>query len=71
MEKYLVPDQVGEGDVTEQWQRFKKEFALFLTALGKDKADSAVKLVMFLRVMGPSINDVYGAFVRGGRRQRF
>ena len=29
MEKYLVPDQVGEGDVTEQWQRFKKEFALF------------------------------------------
>ena len=61
MEKYLVPDQVGEGDITEQWQRFKKEFALFLTALGKDKADSAVKLAMFLRVVGPRINDMYEA----------
>ena len=38
MEKYLIPDQVGEGDVTEQWQRYKKEFALLLTVLGKDKA---------------------------------
>ena len=61
MEKYLVPDQVGEGDITEQWQRFKKEFALFLTALGKDKADSAVKLAMFLRVVGPRINDMHCA----------
>ena len=58
MEKYLVPDQVGEGDITDQWLRFKKEFALFLTALGKDKAESAVKLAMFLRVVGPRINDM-------------
>lgn len=61
MEKCLVPDQVGEGDITDQWLRFKKEFALFLTALGKDKAESAVKLAMFLRVVGPRINDMYEA----------
>ena len=30
MEKYLVPDQVGEGD---QWQRFKKEFIMLPTPL--------------------------------------
>ena len=52
MEKYLVPDQVGEGDITDQWLRFKKEFALFLTALGKDKAESAVKLAMFFAGSG-------------------
>ena len=56
---FVVPDQVGEGDITEQWQRFKREFALFLMALGKDKTDSAVKLVMFLRVVGPRVNDMY------------
>ena len=53
---FVVPDQVGEGDITEQWQRFKREFALFLMALGKDKT---VKLVMFLRVVGPRVNDMY------------
>ena len=59
MEKYLVPDQVGEGDIMDQWLRFKKELALFLTALGKDKAESAVQLAMFLHVVGPRINDMY------------
>ena len=29
----------------DQWQQMKEKLALFLTALGKDKADCAVKLV--------------------------
>ena len=42
MEKYLVPEPVGEGDLTDQWTRFKKEFGLFLTAIGKGDSASAV-----------------------------
>ena len=52
MEKYLVPEPVGEGDLTDQWTRFKKEFGLFLTAIGKGDSASAVKLAIFLRVAG-------------------
>ena len=36
MEKYLVPEPVGEGDLTDQWT--SKEFNLFLLAIGKADA---------------------------------
>ena len=29
MEKYLVREPVGEGDLSEQWTRFKEEFGQF------------------------------------------
>ena len=52
MEKYLVPEPVGEGNLTDQWTHFKKEFGLFLTAIGKGDSAFAVKLAIFLRVAG-------------------
>ena len=38
---------------------FQEGIALCLKALGKDTVDSEVKLAMFLRVVGPWINDMY------------
>ena len=32
MEKYLVPEPVGEGNLTAQWTHFKKEFGQFWIA---------------------------------------
>ena len=51
----------------EQWVRFKKEFEQFLLAVGKGDASGAVMLAIFLRVMGPRINDLYDsmAFAEG------
>ena len=34
MEKYLVPEGVGEGDLSEQW---KREFTLFMKELRTQK----------------------------------
>ena len=60
-----MPEPVGEGDLTDQWTRFKKEFGLFLTAIGKGDSASAVKLAIFLRVAGQRINDMHEALVFG------
>jgi len=59
MEKYLVSEPIREGELPEQWLRFKKEFNQFLTAVGKADATSAVKTVIFLRAAGPRVNDMY------------
>ena len=59
MEKFLAPEPIGEGDVYDQWVRFKKEFEQFLLAAGKGDASGAVKLAILLRVVGPRINGLY------------
>ena len=63
MEKYLVPEPVGEGDLTDQWARFKKEFNLFLVAIGKADASSGMKLAILLRAVGQRVNDIHEALV--------
>ena len=49
----------GEGDLNEQWRRFKREFLIFLTATEKGAASEQIKLALFLRLVGQRINDVY------------
>ena len=63
MEKYLVPEPVGEGDLTDQWTRFKKEFNLFLLAIGKADASGGMKLAILLRAVGQRVNDIHEALV--------
>ena len=58
MEKFLAPKPIGEGDVYDQWVRFKKEFEQFLLVVGNSDASGAAKLAIFLRVVGPHINDL-------------
>eukprot|EP00731_Ephydatia_muelleri_P019632 Em0012g457a len=60
MEKFLAPEPItGEGDLNEQWRRFKREFLIFLTATEKGAASEQIKLALFLRLVGQRINDVY------------
>eukprot|EP00731_Ephydatia_muelleri_P018422 Em0011g462a len=58
MEKYLVPKAIREGDLSDQWLLFKREFAQFLVAVDKGKATEEVKLAVFLRTVGPRVNDL-------------
>ena len=37
----------------------KKEFTQFLTAVGKEIVDEKVKMAMLIRMVGPSVNDMY------------
>ena len=59
MEKYLAPEPITEGELPEQWRRFKPVFNYFLTAVGKGDAEPKVKTAIFLRVVGPRVNDTY------------
>ena len=71
MEKFLAPEAItGEGDLNEQWRRFKREFSLFLTATDKGAASEKIKLALFLRLVGQRVNDLYETmqFVEGEDR---
>ena len=48
MEKYLVPELTGQGELSDQWRRFKNEFTQFLTVT--DKAGSS-KHIFFLELL--------------------
>ena len=73
MEKHLVPEPIGEGDLTSHWIRFKREFTQFLTATEKGDASEQVKLAIFLRIVGPRLNDLYETmpFVEGEDRTKW
>ena len=43
MDKYLVPEPIGEGELNVQWTRLKREFDLFLTASDKKAQSGAVR----------------------------
>ena len=48
MEKFLAPEPIifitREGDLNEQWRRFKREFLLLLTATEKAEVSEQTKL---------------------------
>ena len=54
----MAPEAIGEGELSDQWLRFKREFAQFLVAVGKEEATEQVKLAIFLRIVGPRVNDL-------------
>ena len=47
MKNYMAPEAIGEGNLSDQWLRFKREFAQFLVAVDKGKATEEVKLAIF------------------------
>eukprot|EP00731_Ephydatia_muelleri_P017299 Em0010g397a len=42
-----------EGDLSDEWLRFKREFQQSLTAIRKEDATEQVKLAIFLRIVDP------------------
>ena len=59
MEKYLVPELTGpgQGELRDQWRHFKNEFTQFFTVTDKAGFSEHIKLVTFLRTVGPRVND--------------
>ena len=47
MEKYLAQEPIGEGDLNEQWKRFKWKFEQFLVIVGKEKEAEQTKLAIW------------------------
>ena len=59
MERLLAPEALKDGNLSEGWRRFKREFEQFLEAIEKTEADDKVKVSILLRVIGERINDIY------------
>ena len=49
----ISPAPIGEGDLSDEWLRFKREFQQSLTAIRKEDATEQVKLAIFLRIVDP------------------
>ena len=59
MENFLGPAPIGEGELMEQWEYFKREFHQYLVADGKDSASNHIKLAICLRAIEPRAKDMH------------
>ncbi|KAH3822199.1 hypothetical protein DPMN_123972 [Dreissena polymorpha] len=50
---------VTDGNVTENFKKWKREFDVYMTATKSDKKDAKVRVAILLRCAGPNILDIY------------
>jgi len=63
MEQLLAPKPLVDGpSLPEEWNIFKRDFELFLTATSKDTAEGKVKTAYLLRTIGRRGNQIYESF---------
>lgn len=53
---------MNDGNISENWRRFKRNFDIFSTAIGLDEKTDVVKINTFLNAIGPNAVDVYDTF---------
>ncbi|GBN52470.1 hypothetical protein AVEN_9472-1 [Araneus ventricosus] len=52
-----------DGNVAENWRKFKQQFTIYMKASGHDKKDSDVKVAIFLNAVGEEAMDLFNTFV--------
>ena len=63
MEGFLRPSQLSfEGNVAENWQRFKQKYEIFVVASGYEKKSNKEKCCMLLNLAGGQAIEVYNTF---------
>ena len=63
MSKFNPPKELSfEGNLSENWERWKKELKFYLTATESDKKGDDVKTSRLLTTMGEKARDVYYTF---------
>ncbi|KAH3741617.1 hypothetical protein DPMN_048342 [Dreissena polymorpha] len=50
---------VTDGNVTENFQKWKREFEVYMTATGSDKKNANVRVAILLHCARPNILDIY------------
>ncbi|GBM00269.1 Transposon Ty3-I Gag-Pol polyprotein [Araneus ventricosus] len=51
-----------DGNVAENWRKFKQQFTIYMKASGHDKKDSDVKVVIFLNAVGEEAIELFNTF---------
>ena len=63
MDKLSPPEQMSfEGNVAENWCKWKQCFELFLAASGLSEKDDKVQSATLLHVAGPDALEIYNTF---------
>lgn len=57
-----VDDLCLEGNIAENWRRFKRDFDIFLIASEQDTGDDRIKIAKFLNAIGYEAREVYESF---------
>ena len=63
MDAFVKPSQLSfEGNLAENWRRFKQKFEIFIIASGFEKKSDKEKYCMFLNIAGEQAIELYNTF---------
>ena len=63
MDKLNPPEQLSlEGNVAENWRKWKQRFELFSAASGLSEKDDKIQSATLLHVVGPEALEIYNTF---------
>ena len=63
MEQLQQPGPLSlQGNLSENWRRWKQQFTIYMTATGKTSASDEVKSAIFLHLVGPNALDIFNTF---------
>ena len=63
MDKLSPPKQLNlQGNMAENWHKWKQRFELFAAASGLSEKDEKVQVAMLLHVAGPDALEIYNTF---------
>ena len=63
MDQFQHPEPLSlQGNLAENWRRWKQRFQLYMVASGKDTKSDGVKSATFLHVAGQDALEVFNTF---------
>ena len=63
MEQFQVPEILSfQGNMAENWRRWKQRFKIYMTATGKNTKSDEVKSAIFLHLAGPEALEIFNTF---------
>lgn len=64
MDRFTPPEPLRfEGNISEEWRKWKQELTLYLTATEKDKKSDQVKSSILLTCIGKKGREIYNTFI--------
>ena len=71
MEGFVKPSQISfEGNVAENWRRFKQKYEIFVVASGYEKKSNKEKCCTLLNLAGEQAIEVYNTFTYGEKEEQ-
>ena len=60
MEQFQPPESLSfQGNIAENWRRWKQRFEIYMVASGKNSKSDEVKAATFLHIAGPEALEIF------------